>query len=160
MKTIKPNETIYIYFNTTDAGGAPIAPSSAFAASDFSIHKNGSATEKPSTNGITVTSPFDSETGFHIISIDTSNNTDDGFWENFSTYVVRFNTSKTVDGVSIDGRVVPNSEFKIVTAIADMKLTPSDITNAKTKSINANNINNGYAVIGTPTNIIYSKELS
>jgi len=151
MKTIKPNETIYIYFNTTDAGGAPIAPSSAFVVGDFAIHKNGSATEKSTTNGITVTSPFDSETGFHILAIDTSNSTGDaGFWESNSTYVVRFNTSTTVDGVSIDGRVVPNSEFKIETKIEDIPLRPANIASATSKSISGNDVQNGRVVIVNP----------
>lgn len=116
MKYIAEDSTIEIYFNTVDSTGAPVAPSSAFAASDFAVHKNGSATEKTSTNGITVTSPFDSEVGLHLISIDTSNDTSDaGFWTADGRYAVRFNTAKTIDSISIDGRMVPNGEFSIKT---------------------------------------------
>lgn len=101
------NATVRIYFNTFDSTGAPVAPSSAFASSDFAIYKNGSATQKTSTNGITVTSPFDSTTGLHLIEIDTSNDTgDSGFWGTGSDFELVFDTAKTVGGISIDGRTV------------------------------------------------------
>ena len=99
--------TVLIWINTVDQSFGPVAPSSAFTTSDFAIHKDGSATEKTTTNGITVTSPFDSKTGLHLISIDTSNDTgDSGFWAAGSVYLIRFETSKTVDSVSIDGRAI------------------------------------------------------
>lgn len=116
MRRIDEDSTLYLYFNTIDSDGAPVAPSSAFTTSDFSIHKNGSAVEKTSTNGLTMTSPFDSETGLHLLTIDTSNDTGDAsWWENDAQYQVRFNTTKTVDSTSIDGRLVPSGEFKILT---------------------------------------------
>lgn len=114
MKNISEDSTVEIYFNTVDSDGAPVAPSSAFVVGDFAIHKDGSATEKTSTNGLTVTSPFDTKTGLHLLSIDTSNDTGDaGFWTSEGRYMVRFNTATTVDSVSIDGRLVPNGEFGI-----------------------------------------------
>jgi hypothetical protein len=95
--------TIHIHFTTHGENGAPIAPSSALAASDFRIYKNGSATERSSTSGVTVTSPFDSVVGRHLVTIDTSNNADPGFFAAGNDYRVEINSSKTIDGVSQSG---------------------------------------------------------
>jgi len=111
--------TVRIDFQTNDADGAPVAPSSAFVASDFRIYKDGSATQKATTNGITVTSPFDSVVGDHLIEIDTSNNTgDDGFWALGSEYRVKINSAKTVDGQVQSG--VKVDEFRLVTGKAEL----------------------------------------
>lgn len=98
--------TVRLHFTTHTAAGALVAPSSAFAASDFRIYKDGSATERSSTAGITVTSPFDSITGRHLIAIDTSNNTDAGFYAAGSDYRVEINSAKTVDGQTQSGVVI------------------------------------------------------
>lgn len=114
FRNLPEDGQIEIYFETCDSDGVPVAPSSAFTASDFAIYKNGSATAKATTNGITVTSPFNSEVGTHSLIADTSNDTGDaGFWEIGGRYQVKFNTAKTVDGKSIDGRCVPRGAFGI-----------------------------------------------
>jgi len=114
MNFVASGGTVRIFFNTTDADGAPVAPSAAFTSSDIAIHKNGSAAEKTTTNGITVTSPFDSKVGLHLIEINVGNETGDvGFWENFATYQVRLETSKTVDSISVDGLIIPDGSFTI-----------------------------------------------
>lgn len=107
--------TVRIDCTTHDSTGALVAPSSAFAASDFRIYKDGSATEKTSTNGITVTSPFDSITGKHLIEIDTSNSTGDvGFWAAGSEYRVELNSAKTISSIVQSGVVV--GRFVLVAA--------------------------------------------
>lgn len=94
-----------------------MAPSSAFVAADFRIYKDGSATEKTTTNGITVTSPFDSVVGRHLIEIDTSNATgDSGFWASGSAYFVEFNTAKTVSGQTVSGLEVGSFSLELQTA--------------------------------------------
>lgn len=114
FRNLTEDGVIEIYFETFNASGVPVAPSSSFTTADFAIYKNGSATAKATTNGITVTSPFNSETGTHLIIIDTSNDTgDSGFWTTGSRYQVKFNTAKTVDSKSIDGRSVPRGSFGI-----------------------------------------------
>lgn len=119
MKDRVVDSTIRIRFTTNDGDGAPVAPSSAFTASDFRVYKDGSATEKTSTNGITVTSPFDSVVGRHLIEIDTSNDTDDaGFWALGSEYSVEVNSAKTVDGVSQSGVIV--GEFRLVSGTVEL----------------------------------------
>ena len=97
-----------------------MAPSSAFAAADISIYKDGSATQKTSTNGITVTSPFDSITGLHLVEIDTSNSTgDSGFWASGSSYSVRLVTAKTVATYSVSGLLI--GEFSLELQTADIR---------------------------------------
>ncbi len=113
--------TIRIYFTThTLSTGVVVAPSSALAAADFRIYKDGSATEKATANGVTVTSPFDSVAGTHLIEIDTSNTTgDSGFWASGSSYRVVINTAKTVDSKNPSGVCV--GEFSLELQTADVR---------------------------------------
>lgn len=97
------DQAVYIHFTTHDAAGEPIAPSSAFVAADFRIYRDGSAVERVGTAGVTVVSPFDATAGRHLVTIDTSNNTDAGFFAAGHDYRVELNTAKTVDGVSQSG---------------------------------------------------------
>lgn len=91
--------SVVIKFTTTNGSGAPVAPSAALTASDFRVYKGSGAAQKTTSNGITVTSPFDSVTGRHQIVIDTSVDTGDvGFWSSGSDYFVEINSAKTVDG--------------------------------------------------------------
>jgi hypothetical protein len=114
FRNLTEDATIEIYFETFASTGAPVAPSSAFTTSDFAIYKNGSATAKATTNGMTVTSPFNSEAGCHLLVIDTSNDTgDSGFWTTGARYQVKFNTAKTVGSQSIDGVSVTRGSFGI-----------------------------------------------
>lgn len=94
--------TVRFMFTTHAQSGAPAAPSSAFEAADLVIYKDGSATQKATTNGVTMTSPFDSTTGLHAVAIDTSNDTGDtGFWAAGSDYTVVLAPDETVDGVAV-----------------------------------------------------------
>jgi hypothetical protein len=90
-------------FTTHAASGAPVAPLSAFEAADVLIYKNGNAAQKTTTNGVTMTSPFDSVTGLHCLTIDTSNDTgDSGFWVPGAVYTLVLSPdSETVDGVTV-----------------------------------------------------------
>ncbi|WP_287322985.1 hypothetical protein, partial [Mesorhizobium sp.] len=94
--------TVSILFTTHAASGAVVAPSSAFEAADVKIYKNGSAAEKTSTNGLTMTSPFDSITGLHCLVIDTSVDTGDvGFWVAGAQYTVVLSPDETVDSLAV-----------------------------------------------------------
>jgi hypothetical protein len=117
---------------THDTTGALVAPSSAFANTDFRIYKDGSSAEKTTTNGITVTSPFDSITGKHLIEIDTSNSTGDvGFWAAGSEYRVEVNSAKTVASVVQSGVTV--GRFRLTSA--DSLRTDSTAVTALTRGI-------------------------
>lgn len=105
------DSTIRIVLSTNNASGAAVAPSSAFEADDFRIYKNGSATQKATTNGITIASPFDSVTGLHTLTIDTSNDTGDtGFWTTAADYWVVAVPDETVDSQTV---VQPIAAFSI-----------------------------------------------
>jgi|KBSMisStandDraft_5_1062788.scaffolds.fasta_scaffold583224_2 hypothetical protein len=89
-------------FTTHASTGAPVAPLSAFEAADVRIYKNGNAAEKTTTNGVTMTSPFDSITGLHCVTIDTSNDTGDGgFWVAGAVYTLVLSPDETVDSVAV-----------------------------------------------------------
>lgn len=88
-------------FTTHDATGAPVAPSSGFEAADLRIYKDGSATQRSSANGVTMTSPFDSVTGLHHVDIDLADNTDAGFFAAGSFYEVHLVPDETVDGIAV-----------------------------------------------------------
>jgi len=95
--------TVAVYFTTHDPNGAPVAPLTAFEADDVKIYKNGSGTQKTSTNGLTMTSPFDSIVGLHCLLIDTSNDTGDAaFWVAGCVYSVVLNPdTETVNGQTV-----------------------------------------------------------
>lgn len=93
--------TVEIYFTSHAATGAPVAPSSAFETADVKLYKNGSATERTSQAGWTMTSPFDSITGLHCLAIDLSDNTDPGFYAAGSRYVAVLSPDETVDGLAV-----------------------------------------------------------
>ena len=130
MKDRALGATIRIQFTThTFATGVVVAPSSAFVAADFRIYKDGSSSEKTSANGITVTSPWDSLVGTHLIEIDTSNSTGDvGFWTSGSAYRVVIVTAKTVD--SKDPSNVCVGEFSLELQTADVRKIGGDAQSA------------------------------
>ncbi len=79
--------------------GAPSATSN-FAAADIVIFKDGSATERTSAAGITVTTSFNTSTGLQMVVIDLSDNTDSGF------YAAGHEYSVAVADVTIDSQTV------------------------------------------------------
>lgn len=118
--------TVTCMFTTNAADGSPVAPSSALEAADVIIYKNGSATQKTTTNGVTMTSPFDSLTGLHCVVIDTSNDTgDSGFWTAGSLYTLVLSPDETVDSKNVIKAigqftigVVHSADIKKVNAVA------------------------------------------
>jgi hypothetical protein len=94
--------TVYFQFTTSDSNGGAVAPSTAFEEADLVIYKDNGVAQKTSTNGITMTSPFDSVTGLHAVAIDTSNDTGDaGFWVTGADYMVVLNPDETVDSQTV-----------------------------------------------------------
>ena len=160
------DSTIRLGFTSTSPDGTLTAPSAAFTAADFAIYKDGSATQKTTTNGITVTSPFDSITGRHLISIDTSNDTGDaGFWAAGSVYEVVLSTAKTVDSKSVSGYSV--GEFRLggvridstsVTAVQNGLSTFDATTDEVT--VGTNNDKSDYALSETSRDAIIADFLA
>ena len=101
LGTRAASSSVYFKFTTHAATGAPVAPLSAFEAADLVLYKDGSATQRTSANGITMTSPFDSTTGLHHVTIDLSDDTDAGFYAAGSFYSVVLVPDETVDGLAV-----------------------------------------------------------
>lgn len=93
-----PGVTIYSYFTTIDADGAPTTLSGSPAAT---CYKDGGNTED--TSGITLTADEDGVTGLNVVAIDTSQ--DATFFAAGSTFVIVL-TAGTVDGTSVVGYTV------------------------------------------------------
>lgn len=103
-------------FSTHASAGGNVAPSSAFEAADIRIYKatDGaafSATQRSSSNGITMTSPFDSLTGFHDVDIDLTDNTDAGFYAAGCRYSVVLAPDETIDSQTITAIVLAYFEI-------------------------------------------------
>lgn len=105
MRTLPPyllGDTVYCYFDTYDSSGGS-ATITGLAVTDIEVYKNGSMTQRASDNGYTLLDTdgidLDGTTGFQGFSIDTSNNSDAGFW-------VAGHYAINVAGITIDGQTV------------------------------------------------------
>lgn len=105
--------TARFLFTTHAAAGGAVAPNSAFEAADVRIYKDGSATQRNTEAGYTMTSPFDSITGLHQIAVDLSDNTDAGFYAAGSYYEIVLSPDETIDSKA-EVRVI--GSFRIVPA--------------------------------------------
>lgn len=88
---------IDLKWNTNGQDGASITRSTNGA---IRLYKNNSTTERTSSNGITDTEDFDSLTGLHHLRVDTSDNTDAGFYAAGNDYFV------ILQGAVIDTKTV------------------------------------------------------
>jgi len=97
------DETIYFYFDSFDSSGGSVTMTG-LATTDIEIYKNGSTTQRSSDAGYTLLDTdgidFDTITGIHGFSVDTSDNTDSGFYAAGNEYVV------VVSSVTIDSQTV------------------------------------------------------
>lgn len=100
---------------TNAADGSAVAPNSAFEAADFLLYKDGGSTQRNTTAGWTITSPFDSVTGLHELLIDLTDNTHNGFYSVGSFYHLVLSPDETVDGKTV---VAVVGTFRIVAAEA------------------------------------------
>ena len=104
-------------FSTHAAAGANVAPLSGFEAADLKIYRAAdgaaiSATDRSSASGITMTSPFDSLTGFHTVDIDLTDNADSGFYAaGYAYFVVLAPDSETIDSQTITGVLLATFEI-------------------------------------------------
>ena len=87
-------DTIYFFFDTYDSNGASVTMTG-LAVTDIEVYKNGSVTQRSSDSGFALLDTdgidFDGTTGLHGFSIDTSDNTDAGFWVDGAQYLVNVN---------------------------------------------------------------------
>jgi hypothetical protein len=92
---------IICMYNTNDQTGASITRSTD---GTLKIYKGSSATERTSLAGVVQTEDFDAATGVHLILIDTSDNTDAGFWVAGSFYHV-VNTGMVIDTKTVNAHL-------------------------------------------------------
>lgn len=96
-------DIIYCYFPAYDADGDS-STIAGLAVTDIEIYKNGSTTQRTSDNGYSLLDTdgvdFDGSVGLHGFSVDTSNNSDAGFWADGSHYLI------WVDAVTVDAKTV------------------------------------------------------
>jgi hypothetical protein len=96
-------DTIYFFFDTYDSNGASVTITG-LATSDIEVYKNGSTTQRSSDSGYALLDTdgidFDTTTGLHGFSIDTSDNTDASFWVDGAQYLVHVNAI-TVDSQTV-----------------------------------------------------------
>lgn len=101
-------DTIYFPFDSYDSNGASVTITG-LAVTDIEVYKDGSVTQRSSDNGYTLLDTdgidFDGSVGLHGFSIDTSDNSDAGFWADGSQYWVHINA------VTIDGQTVRFTYF-------------------------------------------------
>ncbi len=142
------DDTIYFPITTHNGSGAAVAPSTAFEAADLAIYKDGNATQKATTNGVTMTSPFDSVTGLHMVTLDTSNDTGDaGFWVAGADYLVVLNPDETVDSQTVVGAV---ATFSIENRSALRPTTAGrtlDVTAGGTAGVDWGNVENATTAV-------------
>lgn len=69
---------VYIPWNTVDESGASVSRGSPVG--DIRIYKDDSTTQRTSDNGIDDHGDFDGVVGVHLLVVDTSDNTDAGFY--------------------------------------------------------------------------------
>ena len=93
---------IYLTFDTADSTGASVTATVVVA--DIEVYRQNTGaiglTQHSSTAGFTLDVDHDAMTGTHMVAIDTSDDTDAGFFAAGYDYFVKLNTV-TVDGVSI-----------------------------------------------------------
>lgn len=109
LGTVKPGSTIRVPFGSYAGATGASSATTGLAVGDVLIFKDGSATERASTAGFTVTADFDSRTGLNLIAIDLSDNTTAGFYAAGSEYIVM------IGDVTIDSQTVrfPLARFRI-----------------------------------------------
>jgi hypothetical protein len=97
------NETIPFFFPAYDSAGASVTISG-LAVTDIEAYKGTSMTQRASDNGYALLDTdgidIDGRTGIHGFSIDTSDNTDAGFWAAGQTYHI------VVDAITVDSQTV------------------------------------------------------
>lgn len=96
-------DTIYFFFDSYDSNGASVTITG-LAVTDIEVYKNGSVTQRSSDSGYALLDTdgidFDGVTGLHGFSIDTSDNTDAGFWVDGAQYLINVN-SVTIDSQTV-----------------------------------------------------------
>jgi len=122
MDTYAAASTVYHFFNTHKADGTPITLA---GTPGIDIYKDNGTTQDADDSGLTLTVDFDSVTGLHLVTIDTS--TDGTFYATGHVFNVVLSAG-TVDSVSVVGTTV--YQFKLGEVPADVAKISGDSTAA------------------------------
>lgn len=119
-------DTVPFPFDTYNSSGGSVTITG-LAVTDIEVFKDGSITQRSSDNGYALLDTdgidFDSRTGLHGFSIDTSDNSDSGFYAAGSYYWVH------VDAITVDSQTVRFTFwFRMVAAENVAGVKPSDVT--------------------------------
>lgn len=151
---------VEVFFPTAAAAGGAVAPSSAFEVADVIVYKNHSATQRSSSAGMTMTSPFDSIVGLHQLSIDLSDNTDAGFWAAGNDYAVVLSPdTETVDGQTVVA-VIATFSIENRNIKADVTKLNGDATAAANLAKSASAIRRGAVTGATTTTTLIDSSLT
>ena len=128
--------TVYWKFTTNSGVGARVNPSTAWETNDLVCYKNSTATPRSSQAGYTVTSTFNSKDGLTHVTIDTSDNTDAGFWAAGGEYQCVLYPDETVDSQLVAAVVAQFSIERSNGALALLKRLPTiDSTVSRVKAV-------------------------
>jgi hypothetical protein len=95
------NATVYIPINTFDSNDpAASVTVTNLLNTDVHIHKDGGTTQRNNAAGITMSIDYDSITGNHLLTIDTSDNTVADFYQAGHEYQVR------IEGATVDAGTI------------------------------------------------------
>lgn len=145
---------VTLTFDSFAAATGASSAASNFVAGDVQIYKDGGVTQRSSSVGITVTTSFDSNAGLQMIVIDTSDNTDAGFYAAGHEYDV------AVADITIDAQTVRfwAGSFSIeraggVLALIKGNAIKVDVNTIKTQAVTAAAGVTFPTSIASPTNI-------
>lgn len=154
-------DTIYCFFSSYAGSTGASVTISGLAVTDVEIYKNGSTTQRASDNGYSLLDTdgidFDGSTGLHGLAIDTSDNSDSGFWSDGSHYLI------WIDAITVDSQTVRlGFEFRLGVLLrpttSGRKL---DVTATGTAGIDWGNLENESATVtldGTTLGAVTSVE--
>lgn len=131
LGTVRPGSTIRIPFSSFDKDDGSSITMTNYAVGDILIYKDGSTTERASTNGFTATTDFDSKTGKHLAIIDLSDNSTAGFFAAGSEYLVAID-AVTVDTVTTGGWI---ARFRIGYVGAVLDTTINQLGTSSNQSV-------------------------
>jgi hypothetical protein len=95
---ITVDDSVELDLNTFQADGASVTAT--IVLSDVKVYKDGGTTERTSTSGILLFKDHDGAAGTHVVTIDTSDNTDAGFYAAGSNYKVK------ALGITVDSQTI------------------------------------------------------
>jgi len=141
--------TVNIFFSTSNASGGRVGFLTAIELADFDLYKNTSTTQRTSTAGWTLSETFDSQTGIHAIAIDTSDNTDAGFYAAGNDYTLVLTPDETVDGQTVAAVLGQFSIENRFTRGTDSAALASVCTEGRLAELDAGNLPTDIAAIPT-----------